>query len=215
MPYHYEATSEFMQSVSEVEKLVALASSDDENRTLFLKLAAVSLVTKFQVFVEKALDEFRYKLNGMTSGRLSLYMKMNAIRLSIKDGNALTGIQKHNNFTEEKKNQIVNYLNSISFISDDDAKIDKSFLFTTKFPLGKTGKEDLKDLLSQIDGNQNPFESFNTDDFDKLDSILQTRHLIVHQDRFNGTETTVADSITFIKKLVEYIDEYLSSKVPV
>ena len=86
MPYHYEATSEFMQSVSEVEKLVALASFDDENRTLFLKLAAVSLVTKFQVFVEKALDEFRYKLNGMTSGRLSLYMKMNAIRLSIKVG---------------------------------------------------------------------------------------------------------------------------------
>ena len=58
MPYHYEATSEFMQSVSEVEKLTILASSNDENRTLFLKLAVVSLVTKFQVFVEKALNEY-------------------------------------------------------------------------------------------------------------------------------------------------------------
>lgn len=215
MPYHYEATSEFMQSVSEVEKLVALASSDDENRTLFLKLAAVSLVTKFQVFVENALDEFRYKLNGMTSGRLSLYMKMNAIHLSMTDDNVLTGIQKHHNFTEEKKNKIVDYLNSISFISDDDAKINESFKFTTKYLIGKTGKNNLKGLLSQIDGDQNPFEGFNKDDFNKLDSVLQTRHLIVHQDRFTGTETTVEDSITFIKKLVEYIDEYLSSKVPV
>ena len=106
MLYHYEATSEFMQSVSEVEKLTALASSDDENRTLFLKLAVVSLVTKFQVFVEKALDEFKYNLNGMTSGRLPLYMKMNAIRLSVIDGNALTGIQKHH-FTEEKKAKLI------------------------------------------------------------------------------------------------------------
>ena len=33
MPYHYEATSEFIQSISEVEKLTTLASSDEENRT--------------------------------------------------------------------------------------------------------------------------------------------------------------------------------------
>ena len=62
MPYHYEATSEFIQSISEVEKLTTLASSDEENRTMFLKLAVVSLVTKFQVFVEKALEEFRYSI---------------------------------------------------------------------------------------------------------------------------------------------------------
>ncbi len=213
MPYHYEATLEFIQSISEVEKLTTLASSDDENRTMFLKLAVVSLVTKFQVFVEKALDEFRYNLNGMTSGRLPLYMKMNAIRLSVIDGNELTGIQKHK-FTEEKKNKIVGYLNSISFISDDDAEIDETFLFKTKFPLGKTGKGELVDLLSQIDGTQNPFEGFDTDDFDKLDSVLQTRHLIIHQDRFTGTEATTTSYITFLKNLVEYIDDYLFSKTP-
>lgn len=213
MPYHYEATSEFIQSISEVEKLTVLASSDDENRTMFLKLAVVSLVTKFQVFVEKALDEFRYNLNGMTSGRLPLYMKMNAIRLSVIDGNELTGIQKHK-FTEEKKNRIVKYLDSISFISDDDAEIDESFLFKTKFPLGKTGKGELVDLLSQIDGVQNPFDGFDKDDFNKLDSVLQTRHLIIHQDRFTGTEATVTSYVTFLKNLVEYIDDYLVSKTP-
>ena len=213
MPYHYEATSEFIQSISEVEKLTVLASSDDENRTMFLKLAVVSLVTKFQVFVEKALDEFRYNLNGMTSGHLPLYMKMNAIRLSVIDGNELTGIQKHK-FTEEKKNRIVKYLDSISFISDDDAEIDESFLFKTKFPLGKTGKGELVDLLSQIDGVQNPFDGFDKDDFNKLDSVLQTRHLIIHQDRFTGTEATVTSYVTFLKNLVEYIDDYLFSKTP-
>lgn len=215
MPYHYEATSEFIQSVSEVEKLTTLASSDDENRTLFLKLAVVSLVTKFQVFVEKALDEFRYNINGMQSGNLPLHMKMNAVRLSVIDGNALLGMQKHKEFTEEKKNKVVKYLDSISFITDDDAEINESFMFKTKFPLGKTGKGELVELLSQIDGDQTPFENFNTDDFDKLDSVLQTRHLIIHQDRFTGTETTVTDNIKFVKNLVEYIDEYLFLKAPI
>ena len=214
MPYHYEATSEFIQSISEVEKLTALASSDDENRSLFLKLAVVSLVTKFQVFVEKALDEFRYTINGMKSGSLPLHMKMNAVRLSVLDGNPLLSMQNKIDFAEEKKNRIVSYLDSISFISDDNAEIDESFLFKTKFPLGKTGKGELVKLLSQIDGNQNPFESFDTDDFDKLDSVLQTRHLIVHQDRFTGTETTVSDNVAFLKNLVEYIDGYLYSKTP-
>jgi len=214
MPYHYEATSEFMQSVSEVEKLTTLASSDDENRTLFLKLAVVSLVTKFQVFVEKALDEFRYNLNGMTSESLPLHIKMNALHLSVQDGNVLTGLQKHK-FTEEKKNQIVNYLNSISFISDGNSEIDDSFMFKTKFPLGRTGKSELIGLLAQIEGDENPFENFNSDDFNKLDSVLQTRHLIIHQDRFIGTETTVTDNVTFIKNLVKYIDEYLFLKTPI
>ena len=89
-------------------------------------------------------------------------------------------------------------------LTDDNAEIDESFLFKTKFLLGKTGKGELVKLLSQIDGNQNPFESFDTDDFDKLDSVLQTRHLIVHQDRFTGTETTVSDNVAFLKNLVEY-----------
>ena len=88
-------------------------------------------------------------------------------------------------------------------------------MFKTKFSLGKTGKGELIDLLSQIDGDQNPFESFDTDDFDKLDSVLQTRHLIIHQDRFTGTEATVTDNVSFIKNLVEYIDEYLFLKAPI
>ena len=127
MPYHYEATSEFIQSISEVEKLTTLASSDEENRTMFLKLAVVSLVTKFQVFVEKALEEFRYSINGTKSSNLPLYMKMNAVRLSVLNGNPLLSMQSQKVFTEEKKNRLVSYLDSISFISDDNAEINDSF----------------------------------------------------------------------------------------
>lgn len=88
-------------------------------------------------------------------------------------------------------------------------------MFKTKFPLGKTGKRELIDLLSQIEGDQNRFENFGTDDFDKPDSVLQIKHLIIHQDRFTGTEITVTDNVSFIKNLVEYIDEYLFLKIPI
>lgn len=214
MSYHYEATLEFINSISEVETLTALASSNDENRALFLKLSVVSLVTKFQVFVEKVLDEFRYSINGKLSGKLPLHMKMNAVKLSVIDNNALQGIKNHSNFSEEKKEKIVQYLDSISFILDDTKEIQESFMFNTRFPLGKAGKTELVKLLSQIDGDPSPFSGFDKDDFNKLDSVLQTRHLIIHQDRFSGTEITVNDSIGFLKNLVEYIDSYIFSKVP-
>ena len=104
MPYHYEATTDFENSISEADTLLELATSDDNNRVLFLKLAIISAVTKFQVFVEKVLEEFRYELNDKPSQNLSTYMKLNSLRLSLDEGNALIGLTKHNHFTEEKRN---------------------------------------------------------------------------------------------------------------
>lgn len=213
MPYRYEATSDFESSISEADTLLELANSDDNNRVLFLKLAIISAVTKFQVFVEKILDEFRYELNDKPSQNLSTYMKLNSLRISLSEGNSLIGLTKHNHFTEEKKNKIVQYLQSISYILDDNCLINDDFRFTTEFPLGRTGKNELINLLKQIDGDKNPFAKFGNERFDNLDSILQTRHNIIHQDRFNGTETTVRESVDFLKDLVVYIDEYLSSKI--
>lgn len=213
MPYHYEATSDFQRSISEADILLELATSDDNNRVLFLKLAIISAVTKFQVFVEKILKEFRYKLNDKPSQNLSTYMKLNSLRLSLDEGNTLIGLTKHNHFTEDKKNSIVQYIQSISYISDDNYRINDDFYFSTKYPLGKTGKKELVNLLKQIDGEENPFANFGNERFDNLDSVLQTRHNIIHQDRFNGTEITVKESIAFLKDLVIYIDGYLSSKI--
>lgn len=213
MQYHYEATLDFRKSISEADILLELSTSDDSNRVLFLKLAIVSAVTKFQVFVEKILDEFRYELNNKSSQNLSTYMKLNSLKISLSESNCLTGLTKHCNFTEEKKNNIVQYLQSISYISDDNYRINSNFRFATKFPLGRTGKKELVNLLKQIDGDENPFAEFGNERFDSLDSVFQTRHNIVHQDRFNGTETTVKESVDFLKELVLYIDEYLSSKM--
>lgn len=213
MEYHYEATSDFENSIAEADTLLELATSDDNNRVLFLKLAIVSAVTKFQVFVEKILEEFRYELNDKPSRKLSTYIKMNSLRLSLNESNALIGLTKHKHFTEEKKNKIVQYLQSISYLSDADYQINNDFQFATKYPLGRTGKNELIDLLKQIDGDENPFNNFGEERFNTLDSILQTRHNIIHQDRFNGTETTVQENLSFLKDLVIYIDEYLGSKI--
>ena len=213
MEYHYEATSDFENSIAEADTLLELATSDDNNRVLFLKLAIVSAVTKFQVFVEKILEEFRYELNDKPSRKLSTYIKMNSLRLSLNESNALIGLTKHKHFTEEKKNRIVQYIQSISYLSDDDYQINNDFQFSTKYPLGRTGKNELIDLLKQIDGDENPFNNFGEERFNTLDSILQTRHNIIHQDRFNGTETTAQENLNFLKDLVVYIDEYLGSKI--
>lgn len=213
MPYHYEATSDFQSSISEADTLLNLAKSDNDNRVLFLKLATISAVTKFQVFIERILEEFRYELNNKPSQSLSTYMKLNSLRLSLDEKNALIGLKNHSNFTEEKKNNIVKYIQSISYILDDRCLINDDFQFSTKYPLGRTGKRELVNLLKQIDGDENPFEKFGKEKFDNIDSILQTRHNIVHQDRFSGTETTVSENIAFLKNLVIYIDKYLSDKI--
>ena len=212
MPLHYDATSDFHSAIAEVETLLTLASSDDANRTLFLKLSMVSIVTKFQVFVEKILAEFRFQLNDKSSGKLPTHLKMNSLRISLEKNHSLTGLDKHREYTEDKKENIVRYLNSISYISDDNVIINADLNFNTKYPLGKTGRKELVDLIRQIDGNKEPFENFGNEKFEKLDSILLTRHAIIHQDRFNGTDQTVRESVDFLKELADYIDEYLESK---
>lgn len=209
MSYRFEATSNYFDSTSEISVLLDLAKSDNGHRQLFLKLALVSLVTKFQVFVENILGEYYSMLQGKKSKELSTYIKMNSLRISMENSNALSGITSHKHFNDEKKNNVVQYLNSINYIVDEECTIDNSFKFNTKYPLGKTGKKELVNLLKQIDGNETPFVMF---DIDKIDALLASRHLIVHHDRFNGTDTDINNYVDYIKSLVEFIDTYISER---
>ena len=218
MKYHFDATEDYLRRQSEIEILIdtAKTAEEAEKQKLFLKLAVVSLVTKFQVYIESILKEFVYIIqsSNIQYDVLPLYMQLNSIKINVTN-NALFGLTKHDRFTEETRTRISEYIESISYITGTKKKVDNSLNFKTSFPLGKTGKQELLDLFKQIEGNENIF--LNEDipeeeiiDLEKLNALLLTRHLIIHQDRFNETDVTIKEYIKYVVRLVEYCDSYLA-----
>lgn len=209
MSYNFEATDDFFESVKEIDSLIDFAQREPDYQNLFLKQATTSLVTKFQVYVETVLKEFRFSLNGKKSSSIPIYMRLNSIRLSMPNS-ALNKLEKHRNYNDECKEKVKQAIEDMSYLKDE-SEIDNTLQMEQKFPLGRTGKDELFKLLQQIKGESKPFAAFETDTLtmDKLDSILQMRHNVIHQDRFNSTERDVVDNENFIKKIVEYIDGYL------
>ena len=201
MEYHFEATEDFLLRQNEIHILLETANEKTEEKDTFLKLAVVSLVTKFQVFVESVLKEFMYciRRNNVEYSKLSIYMRLNSIKIGIDD-NALIKLSKHNKLDAETQEKIKNYIESINFVMNENLEVDDNLSMRTSFPLGRTGKDELLNLFKQIDGNPNIFINQDTQDeqidLNQLDSLLLTRHLIIHQDRFNETEN----------KIVEYIE---------
>lgn len=213
MSYNYEATSYFHKELDDLESFIKSDVTNEKYHSLIIKVSIVLLVTNFQVFIENTLSEFREKLNEIPSRKLSTYIKMNSLRISLFDEeNPLMGLNKHKNFTDDKLNNVIECLNNFGFITNENHIIGNEFKFNTKFPLGKTGKTELINLVKQIDGEDEPFKNFGNDKFNKLDSLLQMRHSIVHHDRFNGTETTVTEYLNFLRELVNYIDNFLYEK---
>lgn len=209
MSYNFEATDDFFESVKEIDSLIDFAQREPDYQNLFLKQATTSLVTKFQVYVESVLKEFRFGLNGKEASLIPVYMRLNSIRLSMPKSD-LNKLESHREYNEIWKNRLNTAINSLSYLNDD-AVIDDCLQIDEKFPLGKTGRKELFNLLRQIKGEENPFANFETEGLtiNRLDSILQMRHNVIHQDRFNSTERDVVDNENFIKKIVEYIDGYL------
>lgn len=67
MSYHLDATENFFHAIDSVDILIDFARKENneghiKNYNLFLNLSVVSLVTKFQVFVENSLEEFLYQI---------------------------------------------------------------------------------------------------------------------------------------------------------
>ena len=218
MEYHFDATEDFLVRQSEIHILLNTANEKNDKKDTFLKLAVVSLVTKFQVYVESVLKEFLYYTtsSNIRYNKLSIYMRLNSIRIGLND-NALSKLSKHNKFDLDTSGKIKNYLESINYIIDENLVVDEKLKINTSFPLGRTGKGELLGLFKQIDGDDNIFRDKDTNediiDIDQLDSLLQTRHLIIHQDRFNQTENKIKEYINYLNEVVLFCDDYLNDKL--
>ncbi len=99
----------------------------------------------------------------------------------------------------------------ISMIDNHFSKdgINESFALRVKFPLGKTGKDELISLFSQIEGKN----IFNDTDIDinEIDGLLQKRHLIVHQDISPGlTEGDILKYQNYLKNVAKFIDNFIT-----
>lgn len=216
MKYHFDATDDYLKRQNELEILLDAAreTDSDEKEKLFLKLAVVSLVTKFQIYIESILKEFVYqlKIKQVKYGSLPIYMQLNSIKLKSSD-NALIKLSNHAKFTEETKRKIKEYLVTVSDVIEGEETVNDSLNFRMSYPLGKTGKKELLDLFKQIEGKNNIFASEETGeeliDLNILDSLLLTRHLIVHQDRFNETEVKIVEYKAYVLDVVFYCDAYL------
>lgn len=218
MEYHFDATGDFLMRQSEIHILLDTANEKIEEKDTFLKLAVVSLVTKFQVYIESVLKEFLYAItnNNVQYSKLSIYMRLNSIRIGLSD-NALAKLSKHNKFDLDTSEKIKEYLESISYIVDENMVVDNKLKMKTSFPLGRTGKGELLDLFKQIDGDDNIFVDKQSNeeiiDINQLDSLLQIRHLIIHQDRFTQTEKQIVGYIEYLNKVVLFCDNYLNDKL--
>ena len=83
-------------------------------------------------------------------------------------------------------------------------------MFKTKFPLGKTGKTELVDLFSQIDGDPSPFANFDKDDFRPMRAALSYVRKKENIDKLNNNNFNwkkEKDVLTFDKK-VKLLQEY-------
>jgi len=213
MSLKYDASNEFIISLGSIDTLLEFAKSENDknnqnNRIMFLKLSMVSMVTKFQVFIEGILKEFNYALkkNKVKYNKLPMHLKLNSIKLNSEEFDLMKKLSNPDAYNNDKLNNIKKYLNKL--ISHfRNFNVNDSFLIKNKFPLGKTGKEELKKLFFQIEGK----DIFNNFDIDKLDGILLTRHLIVHQDRDPGlTELKITEYLNYFKDICSLIDKYLN-----
>lgn len=216
MGFSSESHAELIESLKAIDTLVNFAQicepdDLDKNRKLFLKLAVVLIVTRFQVFVEGVLKEF---LEHITADKLNyenvpVFAKLNSMRIAISESAFENMLQNAEAYTPKKYNVIKSRFAQLNSHFESVVTIQNLKLKTT-FPLGKTGANELVDLLKQFEG-KNVFneKGFDTD---KLNSLLLTRHLIIHQDISQGvTEETVMQHRIYIEELSRFILNYLES----
>jgi hypothetical protein len=217
MSSNFEATADFFSSIKSIDILVMFAENEselnhEENRTLFLKLAVVSTVTKLQVYIEKLLDEFLYKLRLVKKKNkdLPLHARLVSLKLFSAQNSLLNKLENPTTYSEQKLNDIRHHILDLNELCDDKKDIGPAFLLKTKFPLGKNGLNELKELFGQIEGNDNIFSTAPFD-IEELNAVLNIRHNIVHQDQNPQlTELKVNEYKEFVQKIAVFVDSYLA-----
>lgn len=217
MSSHFESTADFFFSIKSIDILVKFAEKEselnhEENRTLFLKLAVVSTVTKLQVYIEKLLDEFLYKLKLVKKKNkdIPLHSRLVSLKLFSAQYSLLNKLENHTTYNEQKLNEIRHHILGLNEFCDDKKDIGSAFLLKTKFPLGKNGLNELKELFRQIEGNADIFATASFD-IEELNALLNIRHNIVHQDQNPQlTELKVNGYKEFVQKIAVLVDSYLA-----
>jgi len=213
MSLTFEASQDSTQSIKDdIGTLLNLikTTENDKQRELLIKISIIILVTKFQVFVENILDEFLDWLNRNQFRFVDLpsFIKLNSIKVKIENyklHQKLKNSQKYKNknFMKEVK-EILNSLN-IHFSNEVN---DGHLQLKCKFPLGKTGANELSALFSQING-ENIYKICDIDD-NKLNSLLNIRHNVIHKDATPGlTEGTIISYRDYLIDFIAKIDKYL------
>lgn len=146
-----------------------------------MKAAIVLLVSKFQVFIEKVLDEWVEMIRkaSVKYSDIPLYCRINSIRILLDDDGCRNKLKRKENYNRALFKEVCEYGIKLGKHIENVAVVSSDFYFHTKFPLGKTGSKELTLLLEQIEGK----DIFDGEiDIGKLDSLLNIRHNIVHQD---------------------------------
>jgi hypothetical protein len=216
MPYNLVATTDFFKAQRRVTTLISFAEqqslkNNDVNRNLFLKLGVVLLVTRFQVYVEDALEEFNYELTktNKQNSLLPLNLRLTAIKLLAEAKSIQKELENPTTYNVTKFEKIQSIVLLLGDYCNDGNSINQAFKINTQFPLGKQGLGEVKTLFRQING-RDIFERVKFD-INKLNEILNRRHNIIHEDaNMQLTEVTLREYRDFITKVVRHIDRYIS-----
>ena len=218
MSSQFNATSDFLHSVISLDTLISFAESEEskgnsDNRSLFLRLGIVTLVTKFQVFIERILEEFLFELNNsnILNKELPVHFRINNFKIFFAQKNIQKELENPTTYNINKLSNIQILLSELNTLIEDDLH-SKNNNLNTKYPLGKTGLQELRDLFLQIEG----VDIFSNAPFDinRINEILGRRHAIIHEDKdMQLTELKLIEYKDFIKSVVQYIDNYLTEKL--
>ncbi|MFD2937781.1 HEPN domain-containing protein [Spirosoma flavum] len=211
----FDSSRDFISSQRNIKTLLRFASKEDKkgnenNRNLFLKLALVLLVTRFQVFIESILKEFDYDLKqkGKTLSCMPDYYRMNSFSLTVSKKPIHKEVENPQSYNRNKVVAVQNQVGIYQTILDDNSTIDGKISFNTKFPMGKNGLNEITDLFKQIEG-KNIFDNV-VFDVNKINEILSRRHAVIHEDKNQQiTETTIESYLLFLIEVTRHMDQYL------